>query len=382
VLSEEGVKKRLQSGEVTISYAFDPRATPPIRLEPSEKVDASDPGARATQIFDGNFFGDRLSLTLGPLLLSHNFGWHKGRKRYKGRPGIFDLRRTGNSVEIQSGESVTVNANEHIRLGGSTGALTLPRLTHSTAGLVLAGSYVDPYWDGIAVLQLVNNSPRPFTLTFGEKFATTFFFPLSGGALPPSFRDRFVSKSHHYGLSWDRILSSDADPFPLRKQPVPGVLGRSDWTAKELLTRVGKPLGAVGLSVGVAAGALIYVGRVQDRIERVDTVEDAQRDQQKTISDLERSVEVLKAGTVASGSTVVQVPANDVTGTALVDLGGLTANRAHTAFVTLAGVYPGVVATGELRLGPSGGSQLRIVVRLPTDAGPSGATIAVAWLVT
>jgi dUTPase len=379
MLTEDALLQRLRSGEVEISYSFDPFTTPPEPLPPNSAVEPDNAESRATKIFERAFFGDRLGLTLGPLVLSHKYGWTRGRRRYKGRSGVFDLRETQQKIQIQPGESITVNSNEKVALGSHTGAITLPRLSHATAGLVLSPSYIDPYWNGILVLQMVNLSSRPFELTFGEKFAITRFYDLQGNPLPAHFRTRFAEKSHHYGLSWERVLTSDADPFPLRKQPVPSLLNRSDWTARELASRYGKALSVAGVSVAVLVTALLSIGRLQDRLDMLADLRQRQEAQTEQLQKATSELRELSQRQPRVGVATVMFPAGKDSAKLKVPLAGLSDSSRR--FVFAAPTPNDTDVTVDADLGPesSGTAVLTIAARRPEALGSQ--RLLVQWIV-
>lgn len=268
MLTEDRVADLIARGRIDLSYHWDPRSGAPALLE-QPKVDAGEPGLPSTQVFRDAFFGDRLRLTMGPLVVSHRYARLHGRSNYRGIPSVYDLRETDGRLEIRPGESITINTIENVRLDGSVGAITLPRLTHATAGLVLSPSYIDPFWHGVLVLNLVNQNRKSIEIRFGERIAQTFFFELDGPPLPDSFARDFESKSHHYGMSWARI-EDGGDPFPLRKGPVPS---RRRAQAEQIGRLVFNRLTAAGLGVVVIAGVLIGFGQLSEKVSRIDDLE-------------------------------------------------------------------------------------------------------------
>ena len=380
MLTSEALFQRISSGEVGITYSFDPFTNPPQAILPGLTVDPSNPQSRATEIFERLFFGDRMSLTLGPLVLSHTYGWRRGRRRYKGRPGIFDLRESGGKITIQPGESVTVNSNEQVTLGGHTAALTLARLSHATAGLVLAASYIDPHWDGLLVLQMTNCASRPFELNFGEKFAVTRFYDVSG-ALPPDFLRQFARKSHHYGLSWDRILASDADPFPLRKQPVPGVLRSSDWTIKEIAGRYVKELAVGGLTLAVIGSGLIYVGSLQDRLSQLTNLQAQQARQTAELQQVIQLERRLSATEPYTGVTTATIDPGNITAQVQVSLPSLTRSLSHFALATPVPGTADVQVSADLTKNGGSSSWTLILTAKLTRVTSSSEKIVIQWLV-
>ena len=372
MLSRSGVEQRLRAGQVRISYFFDPSAAGgPAQLTQSAPVDPDQPGSLGTQIFLRNFFAQRLGLTVGPLVLSHQYDWHRKRKRYKGIPGVFDLRLSGGNIALLPGESVTVNSIEHVTLGSNTGAITYPRLSHATAGLVLSTSYIDPYWDGILVLHLTNTARRPILLRFGEKFASTMFYDIVEGPVEPETRDKFVQKSHHYGLSWERILSSDADPFPLRKQPVPGLIRGNDSSARELVGRYGKPLATAGVTVAVVVSALVYIGRLQQSLGDVKDLQQRQQAQEAEVKSNARDIADIKSSQVQSGSVIVSIQGGAREGRLDFPVPGAGSKAAQrVVLVSPIGPANDITAQATLTPGPDPNSVLvRLVVRRPVASG-------------
>jgi deoxycytidine triphosphate deaminase len=322
VLTEKALEGLIDEKRVAISYHFDPLAKPPVELT-SQDVNLESPDSKATQAFRSALFGDRFGLTVGPLVLSHTHSRARGRGGYKNFPNIFDLRESDNRISIKPGESITVNTIERVALDGSMGALILPRLTHATAGLTATPSYIDPYWDGLPVLHLVNVSRYPYQLEFGERIAACQFYRLEGGEIDETFRRRFMEKSHHYGLSWERIATSDADPFPMRKRPTKRVVVGDRVSA--LLHNVNTRLAAGGLTLVSVAAALIAYGHFEGQVGRVD--------------ELSNAIHHVTSGPFANGK-VGQV-------NALIPAGA----RTTLTKVHVTGIAPGTIVLTESRTG-------------------------------
>lgn len=242
-----------------MSYAFDTRVDPPLPLsEADQAVDFETP-TTATHCFESAFFADRLSVTLGPIVMSHARA-HPGRRRvrFKNHRDIFDLRKGDGTIRIRPGELLTVQSVESFELNGGCGAFLLPRLSLATVGIVAIPSYIDPHWNGILEFAVTNLSSQSFDLRFGEKLAHLWFYEL-GDEVPAEVAHAFAQKSHHYGMAWSRILESDAEPVPLRKAP-----SREEWLKRRAATigafaqaHIKDILGGVSvlaLVVGVAAG--------------------------------------------------------------------------------------------------------------------------------
>jgi hypothetical protein len=268
MLTEDRVANFIALGRLELTYYWDPRGNPPTRLEHPEVVPA-EAEAGATRAFRDGFFGDRLRLTLGPLVLSHRYARLRGRANYRGLPGVFDLRESQNRIEIRPGESITINTIESVSLDGSLGAITLPRLSHATAGLVLSPSYIDPCWRGVLVLNLINQTRKPIEIRFGERIAQTLFYEVDGEPLPDGFRNEFARKSHHYGLDWERV-EGGGDPFPLRKGPVPSRFQSELERVARVVFNRATAFGVTGL---VLLGLIFAVGQRWDKVDKVDDLE-------------------------------------------------------------------------------------------------------------
>jgi dUTPase len=269
MLAESRLLELMASGEFRLTYHWDPRQQPPDQLAVPE-VSADDAAQPAAQAFRTAFFGDRLGLTLGPLVMSHRYAKLRGRKNFRDMAGVFDLRETDNRIELRPGESVTVNTIENVTLGGSLAAVTLPRLTHATAGLVLSPSYIDPHWQGVLVLHLVNLAGHRLELRFGERIAVTRIYEIAGPPLDDQFRARFAEKSHHFGLSWARVLNG-ADPFPLRKGPPPTRL-RPEAIAGAT-RKTAAALAAGGFTLLFFLGLIYQYGRLSNRVDETVQLE-------------------------------------------------------------------------------------------------------------
>lgn len=268
MLTEDRVAELITAGRMELSYHWDPRKKPPEFLEQPE-VAPGDSDASATRAFRDGFFGDRLRLTLGPLVLSHGYARLRGRSNYRDLPGVFDLRETEDRLEVLPGENITINTIENVALDGSLGAITLPRLTHATAGLVLSPSYIDPFWRGVPVLNLVNQTRKRIEIRFGERIAQTFFYELDGEPLPEAFRNAFARKSHHYGMDWQRV-EDGGNPFPLRKGPVPSRFqSELERVARVTFSRA-TALGITGL---VLIGLIFGVGQAWDKVGKIDDLD-------------------------------------------------------------------------------------------------------------
>ena len=364
MLTQARLEHLIRDSALKLTYYFDPLATPPGVLS-NPSVDPTRPDAKATQAFHSMMFGERLGLTMGPLLVSHTYRHAARRKRYGSYPGVYDLRESDGQVELRPGESATVNTIERVSLDGSLAAVILPRLSHATAGLVLTPSYIDPYWDGLLVLHLVNLSRQPHTLRFGERIAVCRFYEVDGDPLGEDFRQRFIEKSHHYGQSWERVLSSDADPFPMRKRPT-----RREDLAERIAAVVRSGLGKLagaGVGLVVVIGIAVQYGRLEGQLGRVDRVDD--RVSRLADSPLARAragqVNVQLGGGAREGSNTIAL--ENVRGGAV-------------ALAEIVGAPAGVRVSAAVEAAPAGNGA-RLVLRVHRSTAAGARTVAVRWVV-
>lgn len=364
MLTQPRLESLIRGDALEITYYFDPFAIPPSELSsPDVEPDRAD--SEATQAFHRLMFGERLGLTAGPLVLSHTHPRVRGRKRYKSFAGVYDLRETGGQIELKPGESITINTIERVRLDGSLAAIILPRLTHATAGVVLTPSYIDPHWDGVLVLHLANVSRQAHTLRFGEAVAVCRFYKIDGEALDEEFRRRFAEKSHHHGQSWSRLLTSDADPFPMRKRATLRE-ALADRTIR--LARSGAiKLAGAGIGVLAVLGMAIGYGKLTDQLGRLDSVDD--RVESLADSPLARA---------SAGQVEIRIPQGARDGRAAVALSQVRGGA--VALADAVGDPPGVRVRATLDPSPSG-TGARLVLRVHRSDGGRERTVTVRWTV-
>ena len=209
----------LNTKRVTVAYSADPTAKPTRYFDDALRVEPGNTNSIGYQIFLRQWFGDRLRVTLGPVVSSHNPPRRHQRMLHKGRSSVFDLRGTDGSIEIAPGECLTVSTLEEFQLGPDVAATLLPRLTLATAGISVLPSYIDPLWHGILQLEVINHSSKSYRLQVGEAIAICRFHAIAGKNQADVSAADFAKKSHHYGMTWAKILNSDVEPQPLRKQP-------------------------------------------------------------------------------------------------------------------------------------------------------------------
>lgn len=310
MLTRGDVLALVGSGELEVAYAFDCTTEGTCVRLPQEAVvtSALDTAQPADRMFAASFFGDRLDLSLGPVVLSHRRTQPGDRTRFKGRKGTIDLTESSNRILVEPGELLTVHSIERIRLGGQTAALLLPRLTLATAGLRVTSSYIDPGWDGILQLSLANDSPRPYELRLGERIAVCRFYLVSS-PVTEEHMQLFPQKSHHFGLTWARVLDTDDDPVPLRKQPV----ARRDlahiWSQVRGYWKY--VAGAVGV-VAIITG-LMWVGGKSADLSRALSLADKVDSQQTDLAAADAQLDELEDRLPNAGSTTLEFAQNDLT---------------------------------------------------------------------
>lgn len=310
MLSKRQVQERLEAGEIRIGYSFDVRDGTLTRSEPAQLVQPRNQDLFSTRLFDRSFFGDRFAIRLGPIVLSHVYKKVGGRKRFKNRPGVFDLRETGGSIWIMPGEGLTVSSIENIALGANTGAIILPRLSLATAGVMATTTYIDPCWDGILQLYIQNSTPHVYELKAGESVAVCRFYQANVSEPAEELRRLFASKSHHYGLNWENILDSDRDPQPLRKNPVRDIWYRRLRRFLTVFVREhwGYVVGASIFSMIVAF--LIGLGAFYEKMKRIDDLEVANGKNEELAKSLKAELKQLQDKQVLMGDAEIMIPAN------------------------------------------------------------------------
>lgn len=304
----EALRAKVAKGQITLRYAFSPTSDGiPTRLIDNPSVDVADAANPATKAFEAAFFGDRVGISMGPVVYSHRYPTRSGRQQFKHRAFCFDLRETG-AIDIAPGESLTISSIEQISLDGSTAATILPRLSLATAGVVVSATYIDPYWDGILQLHVINQASAPVTIRFGERIAICRFYPVIGGPVPAQQQKDFPRKSHHYGLNWAKILDTDYDPQPLRKTPTHKVSTMD--TAKAKLGTITTWLRE---NFGVVAGVLIITAvvqwlRIEDRLKQVDETRADLKRIEETTTKTNDAAKTATSKTAIIGTTDIQIP--------------------------------------------------------------------------
>lgn len=211
MLSQEKIIEAINSGEIEISISFCYDEGKLVFCETEQKLLESP--------LKDNLYSDRLKLTMGPIIKILNRKRIKSKYRFKALPDCFDLRQSDNKYIINPGESITVLTNEKIRLNGKYACIVIPRISLSDVGVVVTTAYVDPFYQGVMRLHLSNLSDQTYELSSLEAIAQCFFFELSD-TVSEIYKDQFSMKSVFFGQTWKGILSSDRNPFPIKKQSV------------------------------------------------------------------------------------------------------------------------------------------------------------------
>ena len=211
MLTNENVFKLIDNQEIEIGVSFEKKDDKFIELEQEQCI-------LSTSLKD-NLYSDRLKITIGPIIKILNSKKVNTKNRFKNDSNCIDLRKCNNKYIIAPGESIIVLTNERIKLDGKHACLILPRISMADVGVVVTPAYVDPFYNGIMRLHLVNQSDKLYELTFLEPIAQCFFFELSE-VVSSTFKEQFSTKSVFFGQTWAEIFKSDRSPFPTKKKSV------------------------------------------------------------------------------------------------------------------------------------------------------------------
>lgn len=218
MIAKEKIEHLLKEKVITISYKFLEIDGEISVLAEEEFVDPTNDNSLAYKAFCKNFKGDRLTVTMGAIAMSHSIKKHKDRKNFSGKNYYFDLRETDNEIQIFPGETLSICSNERIGIKDHYGAYILPRLTLADAGLFYVPSYIDPTWDGLMQAVIHNFSKNKVKLKIGEGVSICRFYKIDG-ELDDSFKEEFRVKNHHFGQNWEGILDESRDPIRRGKKP-------------------------------------------------------------------------------------------------------------------------------------------------------------------
>jgi len=229
MIVREKIEDLIRRKLIKISYTFYRDEMGQVSILPNEEfVNPDNIESIAYKVFLKNFKGDRLNLSCGSIVYSHNYSTLSGRENFNGKPNFFDLSKTNNEILIQPGETISIPSNERIALNDEIefsekeniyiGAIILPRLTLADAGLFYVPSYIDPTWDGVMQATLYNISEDPITIQIGEHLSVCKFYQVDGKP-DKFFLDNFKKFNHHYALNWKNIFDGSKEPVLHGKKP-------------------------------------------------------------------------------------------------------------------------------------------------------------------
>jgi len=221
LLTRDDFLKFVEDSKIELAYSFLKNAKGNIEYCSDTLLDPIDLDNAVGLEFQKRYFGDRLAITLGPIIKTHSSNFLKGRKRFKSHKGCFDIREQGNLLTIYPRETVTAASIERIKVSDRIAAFTTPRLSLASAGLLFIPSYIDPNWNGILQCTITNFTDKPVQLRLGEKIAICRFYEISNSVVPDE-ASRFPVESHHFGNNWEQIIETDSDPFPISLRPHTG----------------------------------------------------------------------------------------------------------------------------------------------------------------
>lgn len=211
MLSGEEIKNAVMQRAIEITVSF--------HQEGAELKEYNEEISILESSLINNIYSDRLKLTMGPIIKVLNHSAIKSEHRFKNHKNCHDIRKSNNKYIIKPGESVIVLTNERIKLNGNFVCLILPRISMSDVGIIVTTAYVDPFYNGVLRLHLSNLSNKSFELRAVEAIAQCFFFKLTD-SVPKLYKEEFSTKSVFYGQTWQGILESDRNPFPIKKEAI------------------------------------------------------------------------------------------------------------------------------------------------------------------
>lgn len=302
MLSHQEILKRCESGRCLIALNYDAESN---RIYPVDGREGNESVAKS--ITNADLKAVRMSITLGPVVKKQNSGIKK-EYRFKGKRNLVDLTKCEGKLIISPREMVSILSNEYFRLDGSTSALIIPRLTLADIGVGLIPTYIDPFWDGILQMSLVNNTISAYELKLGEPIAQCFFFNIAG-EVSNSHRDAFPRKSHHFGQTWEKILQEDAEPFPKKKR-IENIRLIEKF---KYLTHDYKKLLSALLKTGFLFTVLIAVGKFYNLISRTEKELEKLPDIKEQVAKLERQQLQDAKRFVTKGFQEVTIPFNKKT---------------------------------------------------------------------
>ena len=369
-MSLDLVENRIREQQISVRYSFDRSAAAVVDLNGEIPVNPDLTDSPATKIFRKNFFGDRLTVTLGPVIMSHDRRYFHKRAQFRNRPGYHNLLEDpGGQLILQPHETISISSNERITLGGRIGAYIIPRLRNADAGLFYIPSYIDPYWDGILQGVIVNLSDKCQSLSVCEGIAICRFYEVAG-KVSETLKEAFPLKSHHFGQTWPKILHEDAEPFPRRKLPVSGegaTLRSLGLFWAEHKTLIMWALGALGLGGTVLGGMFKYV-----QISK-------QLDELSTLPALRTSIGALEAQRVKSGTARIQIPPNQTLTTHQFEVAAAAAVT-WSLWVYTENNANVLRVAGHVQKSPTASDRVTVELELTMPQHASRQMVSVQWL--
>lgn len=210
MLTRRDFIKKCQESDCDYLYSFDAET-----MSVKELHCTDDNEFYEQLLWEKDVKGARLAITLGPVIKFHSNKVPK-KQRFKGSKKLLSLLDTKRFI-VPPNETLSINSNEYVRLDGTVAAIIIPRLSLTDVGLTLIPTYIDPHWQGILQMTLVNNTDKDIELKVGDSIGVIFVFKLSS-AVCNTAKSNFANNSHHYGQNWAGILNHDKDPFPTKKQ--------------------------------------------------------------------------------------------------------------------------------------------------------------------
>ena len=242
MLAQEELRSAIESGYIGLAYSFLGNANDPyLRFVHEECKEAQD-------MFNSNLDGNRLALTLGPLIFPLTNKKLKKSELFGSTPEIVDLRNTTDGYLIPAGETVLAFTHEYIKFDEYHAALLVSKVTNE--GLRVQTSYVDPGWEGIVLMMISNLSDTPRLLRFGHELARMFFFRTYKSG------KRKNESIAHREMPWHRILI-DGAPFPHRSPPIEKTLLQRISVAKAMFSSLGVQF-AAAITLVASIGTYIY----------------------------------------------------------------------------------------------------------------------------
>ncbi|RDD30475.1 hypothetical protein CR161_06980 [Prosthecochloris sp. ZM] len=252
------IKEAIQSGSIKIFYSFEKHAEDTIEFH-TDEIPFSD-YSKADELL----CSERLKLTLGPIIKSHQNKSFSLKKRFKNDSKCIDIRKNQNRYFLKPKESITILTNERISLDGNYAAVIIPKVSLSDVGIDLTPAYIDPYYDGLLRLLITNTTEKVFEIKCLDSIAQCYFFKLNS-IIPAEFKEEFPRKSVFFGQNWKRILIDDGFPFPTRKNSVMNFkFGEIVRTKFENIWRLLHQNALVTSTVIIIATALISYGKIKN----------------------------------------------------------------------------------------------------------------------